>query len=207
MNDQDHSQYGEAGMLIQYFQAHPPKHDFLVDVGAFGIDISNTFDLLTHGWGGLLIEAMPQEEFFRPLVETFQDNPKVAIIEGLAIGDYEGFGNAFLNKVPGQRSLLQALENDGMVQIPVRPLAPILQERGIPLDFDLLSVDAEGFDQRILECLLTHSAYRPRVIIFEKDAHFAIRPPEEQRAPWLEKRGYCFMFSTEGNLAYVRLGV
>lgn len=198
----DHSQYGEATLLADFFDKHPPKNKFLVDVGAFSIELSNTFNFLLRDWKGILIEAMPQEEYFRPLVEALRDSSGVTILAGVAIGDYEGAGTAFLNKIPGQRSLLQELENDGSREVPVRPLAPILQEHGVPLDFDLLSVDAEGFDERILKCLLTQSAYRPRVIVFEKDAHFKMQPPEEPRTPFLEDRGYNFLFETEGNLAY-----
>ncbi len=57
----------------------------------------------------------------------------------------------------------------------VRRLHQLLEARGIPRDFDLLSLDIEGEDVRVLNDLIGGSAYRPRWVIIEASANYATR--------------------------------
>src|SRR5258708_6711706 len=54
----DHSQFGEYTLLLSRFVARAAPTATVVDVGARGRTLSNSYDLLKNfGWRGLLIEA------------------------------------------------------------------------------------------------------------------------------------------------------
>jgi hypothetical protein len=66
------SQFGEDGILERIFQLLPPTRRVAVEFGAWdGFYLSNTANLWTHGWRGVLIEA--DEERHRKLVENTRD--------------------------------------------------------------------------------------------------------------------------------------
>jgi FkbM family methyltransferase len=167
----DYSQHGEQSVILGYFQRNPPVHKFLVDVGAFGIPMSNSFALLSLEWKGLLIEADPlrfkamQSDFAGKSVEMLQ----------VGVSDCEDIISFHLHSELGHNSFLSDWyppDKTGLfMPVKVRPLADILTERKIPFDFDMLSVDTEGLDYRIVSKLLKDSQYRPRMIVTESTSY------------------------------------
>lgn len=147
------------------------QHCLIVDVGANGRLRSNSFDLMrTFGWKGLLIEANPNRI---PIIEAEFHGLDMQIVS-CAVSDYTGTASLHL----GMNDDISSLSPDatgswgaikGEVSVAVRPLAAILSEHDVPQDFDVLSVDAEGEDVRIINAALT-DGYRPRWIIMEKRA-------------------------------------
>lgn len=166
----DYSQQGNQGIIFKYFQDHPATHRVFVDVGAYGIEMSNTFGLLQLGWRGLLIEAMPERcaALERDLA------PYHADIVNAAIADRRGSAALYLHSAPGHESLfpdwLPETATGASLSISTQLLAPLLRRHKIPLDFDFLSIDTEGFDFRILNQFLLQSKFRPRLICCENSS-------------------------------------
>ncbi len=75
----DVSENGEYKIAEAFFNLVPPEYHFLVDVGALDINYSNTWNLLSAGWSGLLIEPNPQ--YAKNLRKQFE-NLKVALPSG-----------------------------------------------------------------------------------------------------------------------------
>ena len=203
----DHSQFGEGKFLRKYFDENPPKYKLLVDVGAFGIEMSNTYDLIVQGnWGGLLIEPMPIEVFWEPLREAVRQRENIKILN-IAVSDSRGVAVAYVHKIPGHNSLVFKQEHKEKREIATRTLSDVLEGKGIPTDFDLLSVDAEGLDYRIIKNLFEKSSHRPRIIVIEREKpllehyQFEVVPREEtvEHGGIFGRFGYTQIFETYGN--------
>jgi FkbM family methyltransferase len=152
-------------IIDNFFKENPPKHKVFVDVGAYGIDGSNTYHLLEEGWSGILIEADP----LRAQKIRYDCNGKDVKVLNFVIGDSNAEGTFYFRSNPQHNSLLadwHPKERVGESKITLRPLADVLSERNIPRDFDLLSIDTEGMDERIMRKFF-ESEYRPKLIITE----------------------------------------
>jgi FkbM family methyltransferase len=197
----DESQHGEYVFLERWFKVNAPVHKFVVDVGALGRMYSNSWGLLKAGWKGLLIDADPgrmgaiKMEFSRLDVE----------IVNVGVGDADAEMDLHLHNALGHNSFLADwypdTATDKTVKVKVRPLADILREWNVPLDFDLLSVDTEGMDEVIMKALFATSEYRPGVVVTECTSY---REPDEL----FGAAGYEFVRRTGnpayGNLIYAR---
>lgn len=166
----DYSQSGSQGIIFRYFTRHAPVHRVLVDVGAYGLEMSNTFGLLQSGWRGVMIDAHPD----RCTQMTSDFSGLDVSIVNAAIADRRGSAAFHLHTAPGHESLLSDWlpETLSGASIPVHTqlLAPLLRAHRVPADFDLLSIDTEGFDFRILRQFLSSSKYRPRLIVCENSS-------------------------------------
>jgi FkbM family methyltransferase len=164
----DHSQYGEVRLLMREMINAAAKHKIVVDVGANSIKGSNSFDLLKYlGWRGLLIEPNPQ----------LSDEINIAFagldykLVHTAVSDYEGTATLHLGVSNAISSLNRGSVEQwgptrGEIEVSVRRLPPILETHDVPKDFDLLSLDSEGEDARILNDVYA-SGYRPLWVIIE----------------------------------------
>ena len=165
------SQHGTQKIIFKYFAEHPPAHNILVDVGAWGMEMSNTFALLELGWKGLLIDANPER------LKNIRDDFAGLNVEILNVGcsDARGRFPFYFHKSETSNSFdpdWDAADKTGVsVSVEVFPLDTLLLERNFPFDFDLLSVDAEGMDEKILNKLFASSAYRPRLVVTEIKSH------------------------------------
>lgn len=177
----DHSQHGEFLEVLRILLDRGSKHKVVVDVGANGRERSNSYDLLKYfGWRGLLVEANPN------LINQINDE-----FEGLdfelvscAVSDEDGDGELAL----GVNSDISSLSSEntkswgplsGGVSVKIRTLHSILAEYNIPFDFDLLSIDIEGFDARVVNDLILRSSFRPEIIIMEGSMNYTINDPRE----------------------------
>ena len=120
-------------------------------------------------------------------------NEKTKDFEGMnveiimhAVGDKDCVADFYVNVHPGGHSFMWGFnanqDKERVRKIRMRPLADILDEHDVPIDFDFLQVDTEGFDQKIILTLLDGKRYRPRVICME----FGMEDP----IPMLAERGY-----------------
>jgi FkbM family methyltransferase len=208
----EHSQFGEAAFLIKYFDEIPPRYRLLVDVGAFGIELSNTYDLIVCcGWGGLLIEPMPIEGPWRPLEKAMEGREDIKILD-IAISDSRGFATGYIHETAGHNSLIFEQESQEKKEIVMRTLSDVLREERIPNDFDLLSVDTEGLDYRIMKNLFEESDYRPRVIVVERERplweHYQFEAAQQEETVEygriFGKFGYTQVFETHGNRIFAK---
>lgn len=165
----DHSQYGEFPMLLRELVAAASTSQIIVDVGANGRMGSNSYDLLTdYGWRGLLIEANPM---LAPRIETEFAGTDYTLVK-CAIGVTSGrqvlhFGVDDQISSLNLEDVLVWGEQAGGIEVDVRRLADVLEDQSIPHDFDILSMDIEGFDAAVLNDLIATSPYRPRWIVVE----------------------------------------
>lgn len=163
----DVSQHGEQPIIEAFFDLSPPKHRFLVDVGAFDKNFSNTWALLFEGWSGILIE--PNPHCAANLRAQFI-NLKVDILN-CAAAEKTGTRDLHLHSDYGHDSLLYSWypqdRTKATIKVQTYRLCEILAARNVPEDFDFLSIDTEGYDKIIMTDLFSFSRYRPRLIITE----------------------------------------
>lgn len=173
----DVSQYGETFDLLKLWVNEYSANRWVVDVGARGKERSNSYDLMKHfGWKGILIEANPQ------LIPAIQSEfaGLDADIVNFAVSNFEGTATLSLGVNDDISSLTEANTEAwgalrGSIDVEVRRLENLLDERNAPYDFELLSLDIEGEDIKVLNGLLANSAYRPRWIIIEASHNFSVR--------------------------------
>jgi FkbM family methyltransferase len=171
MKLKDFSQHGEQKLLEGWFKKHKPKNKFLVDIGAYGLELSNTYALIRRGWEGLLVE--PNKQRYEELVKNLKGY-KVAIANCGA-----GRGTCriplYIHKVGGHDSFLKEWGHSELTgEEPltmVYPLTEILRDWGCPSRIDLLSIDTEGMDFWIMEKFLKDGVYRAEVIITESESY------------------------------------
>jgi FkbM family methyltransferase len=188
------SQANEQIIIEEFFNAHPPRYRYFVDVGACEQALSNTAALVFAGWSGLLLEPSPA--FYTTLVKQWKAHP-VEILN-VAAGDQNGELDFYIHTGMGHDSLLFEWypqdRSPKVIKVMVRELPGILSDRKIPHDFDLLSIDTEGYDKIIIQNLFAKSLYRPTLIIVEKTAFASNHDPfkqngyrllhEEGSGPW-----------------------
>ena len=198
----DVSQYGETFDLLRLWVAEHQGAGWVVDVGARGVERSNSYDLLKHfGWRGLLIEANPA------LVPDIRRGFAGLDFELLncAVSDFEGRATLSLG-VNDDISSLNPTATEawgalrGGVEVEVRKLDAILAERQIPQDFDLLSLDIEGEDIKVLNALLADSPYRPRWIIIEASYDYSVGSLDDLPFSDAVKATYAIRAQTPANL-------
>jgi FkbM family methyltransferase len=165
----DHTQNGEFKFILEFLMAHGHTNKIIVDVGAHGIERSNSYDLMKHfDWRGLLIEA--NARLHSSIRDAFAGTRFE--LENAAVSDYEGSAEFFFGVNDDVSSLNQnAAAGWGDIQgktiVNVLRLATLLDRHDIPAAFDILSLDIEGEDVRALNMLIEASAYRPRLVVIE----------------------------------------
>jgi FkbM family methyltransferase len=198
---EDVSQHRTQEVLFRYFAAHPPAHTLLVDVGAFGRFMSNSWALLKHGWQGLLIEPNPAR---RSVIEAEFAGLNFELV-CCGIGDAYDRLPFHLHSTSGYDSFspdwLADDRSDVSIMLDVSPLSPVLMCRGFPRTFGLLSVDAEGFDERIISKFFEDGHFRPDLIVVE-----AVSFPVA--SDLFDRNGYSLFAvagpASTGNLVYSR---
>lgn len=162
------AQHGEDTFLLKYFGDHVGTY---VDIGAnHPFRISNTYMLYQRGWHGLVIDPIPNQiaahRRWRPRDTQLNIavGPKAETLKFYYL--YPSVLSTFDPQVAegylADGSLLRATYD-----IKVRTLATVLSSFNNG-SCDLLSVDTEGFDARILKSNDWES-YRPRLVIFERN--------------------------------------
>src|SRR4051794_33175526 len=141
----DVSQHGEAGMLAALVETDWPR--YLVDVGAHdGRSLSNSFPFLQLGWGGVLVEPLP--EAFAQLASLYAGRADVHCVQA-ACAESEGDREMSVGS-DAPIAMTSSLRAGGELTVRVRTLTSLLDEYAAPSDFSLLLVDAEGMDREVL---------------------------------------------------------
>ena len=188
----DSTQYGEFKMLFS-LSGHK-KSGMIVDVGANdGITCSNSYPFINRGWRAVLIE--PNPKVFASL-QAFHSSRSSLQFFNVACGAEAGELPLYLGS--DDRTVYATLSTDESdwysatrsnehVLVSVKKLETILQTAECPQDFDILSIDTEGFDYFVLVGLnLMH--FRPKVIVTEDE-----KPPythSAEKESLLKKNGY-----------------
>lgn len=198
----DYTQFGELGHLLRRLVRSGSEFQIVVDVGARGRDRSNSYNLLKDfGWKGLLIEANPL------LVDSI-----AAEFEGLdyklvncAVGDVAGTMPFHIGINDDVSSLLPEHaamwgEITRVIEVNVQRLPDVLLAEGIPATFDVLSLDIEGLDVRVLNELIATSEYRPGLIIIEASYDFAMKNLADAGLSEAVRSNYRLVAQTSANL-------
>ena len=169
---------------------------FFVQVGAFdGSCVDPIHEMVCrYRWRGMLIE--PEPTAFASLQRTYKDHSHLTLVQA-AISNQNGKATFYRlrkdapnppSKAPLVSSLDKAmlLKNVGTqfepyvesIEVPCRTLTDLLKEHGAS-HVDLLQIDAEGYDLKILQSL-DFKAIRPAVINYEHD----LLSPADQLESW-----------------------
>jgi len=202
----DHSQNGEFFELLKLMIADAAPTRIVVDVGANGRERSNSYDLLRlFGWRGLLVEPNPALK--KQIDEGFAGLDYA--LASCAVSDFEGEAEFFLGVHAGISSLSQKATEvwgpvSGSIRVPVRRLHSVLDEHAIPKDFEVLSLDVESHDARVLNDLHKSSAYRPRWVIIEGSHDFTVTDPRRIGVSDAVMADYAMVGATRVNLILKR---
>jgi hypothetical protein len=130
------SQCGEDGIIDKVLELMEETNFWCVEFGAWdGITLSNTYSLIRNkGYSAVLIEA--DRAKFRELVRNCESSGKV-----MPVCASVGF------------------EPENCLDVLLRRHAP-----GVPVDFDVLSIDIDGADYYVWEAV---RHYRPKVVVIE----------------------------------------
>lgn len=181
-----------------------------LEVGAFdGMTYVHTYGLSKAGWRGLYIEADP--DMANVCRNNYKDYPNIAV-ESCAISDEEGTcklyrGGAFSSIIYGSVAKDWGLTENNYVNVPMFKLDTILAKNNWPSSYDLLVVDAEEADLKVLNGY-SISLYRPKVAIMETHTN------NSSKASWKAKpitehflkNDYSLIYSDFLNSIYVYNG-
>ncbi len=196
----DQTQFGEFTLLLQrMLKADAPR--VVVDVGARGKERFNSFDLLqTFGWRGVLVEANPA------LAEQIRvDFAGLDIaLEVCAASDYEGEATFHIGANDDVSSLnpeaaLGWGATRGAITVPVCRLPTLLERHAVPRDFDLLSLDIEGEDIKVLNDTVA-AGWTPRWVIIEASNDFVVKTLDDAPFSDAVKAAYAIVGQTPANL-------
>jgi FkbM family methyltransferase len=139
---------------------------FFVEVGANDPRFaSQTWHLEQLGWRGVLVEPQPD------LAETLR-RQRSAQVFAVACSSPGNAGQRMKFHVAGAMSSLErdrmapGAELQRVIEVPVRTLDDILTEAQAPVPLDLLSLDVEGHELKVLEGF-TFARWQPRLVLLE----------------------------------------
>ena len=169
---------------------------FFVEVGANDPrERSQTWHLEQAGWSGVLIEPQPD------LADELRSR-RTAKVFAVACSSPDNAGRTLPLHVAGPLSSLDRQHMApgsapaGVINVPVRTLDSVLEEAGVPVAFDFLSIDVEGHEIEVLRGF-DAAHWRPRLILLED--HVA----DLSKHRYLGKAGYRIIRRYENNGWYV----
>ena len=170
---------------------------------------SNTANLADIGWNGLYIE--PNPNYIDEIKERHKDN-NVEIIN-VAAGDIETEVNLKGDTTDDEtRDAFSKLgwyanvNDDPDLIVKQRPISDILNDAQAPPRFELMTIDVEGVEHKILGNL-DFNRWRPAVVMMEtryNDGHFVNNFPQlvensKQAAQLLYDNGYRVVYEDHQN--------
>ena len=201
-----YSQEGEDLILKRYFEKKQGKL-FWVDVGAHHpFRFSNTYVFYKIGGKGINIDATPGSMKLFSEYRSKDINLEVGISDKIGQLEFYVFKERALNsfdKALSAQRIKEGRELEKVVVLQTKPLSIILNEF-IPShqEIDLLSIDAEGFD---LKVLLSNnwSKYRPQIVLVENENW---TKTGDKISDFLETKGYFFFAKTVKSVLFVKNG-
>jgi|LauGreDrversion4_2_1035121.scaffolds.fasta_scaffold10683_6 hypothetical protein len=167
--------YAQCGEdMIARFYLHQKK-GFYVDIGAFHPKkLSNTYHFYLKGWNGINIDGSKRaiELFNKMRPDDININCCVGMIKDISEVEFYIFETAELNTIKKENlSDIYLYHNQSPIKIekiPFLSLESILDKHLPPnTSIDLLSIDAEGADEEILNSN-NWDKYHPKLVIVEK---------------------------------------
>jgi FkbM family methyltransferase len=165
---------------------------FYVDVGCYdSVHLSNTFALYKKGWHGINVDAN------REVIDVFRERRPRDVSVHAALSDererlkFHEFANRGLSSFDEEH--VEKWEGRNRIVdeywLETVTLTEVLDDHDAPEQFDLLDVDMEGFDLRVLRSL-DFTRYRPRLILVEIHDTDAAAAHAHPVSSYLGERGY-----------------
>lgn len=178
-----------------------------VEVGAYdGVGYSNTYCFCLAGWRGLQIE--PDPGTFASLLENMKGFPLVTC-ERVACAEGEGSVKLY---TAGELSTIVFDDNarawnlseEKFTVVPTVALDVLLENHDIPPRFEVLVIDVEGAELKVLAGF-DLPFWRPRLAIVEThERHTSIRNDSAQPIiRHFEAHGYCKVYTDHINSVFV----
>jgi FkbM family methyltransferase len=185
----DTTMKGEFRIMRKLVQHDWPR--IFIDIGANnGFYGSNSFPFVARGWRSVLIEPHPLA--FERLRKLHAGKKRTTCLN-IACAEKEGEFPLFLSKSDDTSRATLCTDDSPMWQrvrskdykmVRVERLNSVLSAHGIPQDFGILSIDAEGMDYEVL-LGLDLERWHPRLIVTED-----YKPKIEMKAKHLTEHGY-----------------
>ena len=171
LND-SYAQEGEDIFLDCLFKSKP--NGFYVDIGAHHpIRFSNTYKFYRKGWQGINIDATPGSMAPFNNLRPNDINLEIPVSDKIETLPFYIFDepalNTFIEEAAKEITRDDFYKIERIENITTKPLRDILRENlksGTQIDF--LTVDAEGFDFKVLNSN-DWELYRPGIVLFEAD--------------------------------------
>jgi FkbM family methyltransferase len=164
------SQEGEDIILDKVFIDQ--KKGFYVDVGAHHpVNFSNTYKYYLRGWNGINIDAMPGAMEAFNSMRPRDTNLEIGISDKGGVLSFHIFDQPGLNTFDKQIAEKHSSDLGAIikriVEVPTAPLGELL-DKHLPAgqNIDFLTIDAEGFDLKVLQSN-NWEKYQPQVILVE----------------------------------------
>lgn len=183
-----YSQFQEDKFLDKWGKL--PKIGVFVDVGAGGIENSNSLFFEEKGWKVLCIEPDPRHEGLKDR----------KLVDNSIVGSDEGYCDFTFHRFPQLSGTKHKSELAERKQ--VHTLDSVLEKYGIT-KIDILSVDVEGSEMDVMAGFSVHT-YRPTYIIIEHSNQF--KGNCETETKWyLRSIGYEIVYATPSNFVAERV--
>jgi FkbM family methyltransferase len=199
----DTTMKGEFRIMRKLVERDWPR--IFVDVGANnGFYGSNSFPFVARGWRSLLIEPHPLA-FER--LQKLHAGKRRATCLNIACADKAGEFPLYLaadNKTSlatlctDDSPMFQGVRTNEYKMVRVERLETVLAAHGIPEDFGILSIDAEGMDYEVL-LGLDLTRWHPRLIVTED-----YKPKIEKKANYLAEHNYEQVDKCDANSFWLR---
>jgi FkbM family methyltransferase len=173
---------------------------FYVDVGANNPIIqSNTHFLYKKGWKGINIDASPDSMAQFKIIRKRDINLEIPISDKQERLKYYSFKTSFLNTFDDQSVNNFMDELIGTIELDTKKLSQIFDEYLGKNEIDLLNVDVEGWDLKVLRSN-NWDKYRPKVIVTEFFSFLEdCNPDQTEIGAYLKENHYKYLCCTPNN--------
>lgn len=208
------SQFGEDIHIksfydrLKFLKKIDVKTGIVVDIGSFRpVAFSNSYYFYKRGWKGINIDPSPGSKFVFDKTRPRDINVEVAIGLENGEGTFYVFDDAiFLNTLDAEAAE-KTEKNFGViprrVSVPIQRLDSLFERFLGPEPFEILSIDAEGYDIEILKSN-DFSRFRPRIVLIEVQSLTAELLIESPCYKYLSGYGYTLYSWINPNLFFVR---
>lgn len=203
-----YAQHGDDLVALNIFHLLEIEKPSYLDIGAHHpVNISNTALLYQRGCRGINVDANPI------LLKAFQDKRPEDINLNLGVSDHTGTLTFYMIDDASGRNTFDLATAEAFVashpwctirktvEVPVVTINEIVETYAHGICPDYLSVDAEGFDARILKSV-NFAKYRPKIICAEVVTG-AGTTSDTSIGEVLAESGYFPYFRTVGNFFFV----
>jgi len=199
--------YSQEGEDLIVERILSKRRGFYVDVGCHHpFRFSNTYLFYKKGWIGIGIDALPGTKKLFSIWRPRDVIVEMGISSTPGLLTYYGFNESALNtfdaELADQRNGDKNYRLISKTAVRTDTLAAILKKLNCPQEFDLLSVDVEGFDLIVLQSL-DWKHFHPKIIIAECYLDGLESIGEDPIFLFLTKQGYFATAKTGHSIIFI----